>query len=81
VEEKINGERLARLRSDRRDQPRQRCRSPGPFSRPAVRGRFLARMRDPAGGGRSRRRGQSMLAISCSLRGAVTPGTIVIDKS
>lgn len=33
------------------------------------------------GGGQLRRRGQSMLAISCSLRGAVMPGTIVIDKS
>lgn len=40
------------------------------------------------GGGQSRRREQSMLAISCSLRAgqrgggiAAIPGTIVIDKS
>jgi len=33
------------------------------------------------GGRQLRRRGQSMLAISCSLHRAVMPGTIVIDKS
>lgn len=34
-----------------------------------------------SGAGQLRRREQSMLAISCSLREAVIPGTIVIDKS